>query len=404
MEDFQRVLYEAILVAFGKVLSKYNVFAQSSILRDVGGEIIGYLNSHGFGFDEKGDLEDLSKLTELFVKNGFAEKLDIEPADKGSNYIWHNLYGVDAYEELHRIADNPFLSCPLNLCLFYVADKQNKTMQLHKKSFDRVNNRVESQYEIVDKQRGRGEGFDALVIENARLYDHTMEQLRTLSHRLLEIQETERRYIARELHDEVGQALTALRIGLKRTEGCKTLESALASIRESTPTVEELINKVRNLSIELRPSILDDFGLTAALDWYVNWLSPKVGFKVAFRTDLTEERFSPILELTCFRITQEALTNAARHSNAKNVYVDLETMSGELHLTVRDDGKGFNIDETRKRALKGESFGLLGMQERASLAGGHLELTSAPGKGTAIHVYFPLESKAEGPVETSTDN
>jgi PAS domain S-box-containing protein len=219
----------------------------------------------------------------------------------------------------------------------------------------------------------------------------TMEQLRTLSHRLLEIQETERRYIARELHDEIGQTLTALKIGLKRTEGSRTLESALASMHENAPTVEELIHKVRNLSIELRPSILDDFGLTAALDWYVNWLSAKAGFKVVFYTDFTEERFSPILELTCFRITQEALTNAARHSEAKAVYIDLETMSGELHLTVRDDGKGFNIDETRVKALKGESFGLLGMQERASLAGGHLELTSEPGKGTVVHACFPLE-------------
>jgi len=395
MEDFERVLYEAILVAFGKILSKYNVFAQSSILRDVGGEIVGYLNSHGFGFDEKGDLDDLSNLTRLFIENGFAGKLDIEPADKGANYIWHNLYGVDAYEELHRIIDNPFLSCPLNLCLYYIADKQNKTMQLHRKSFDKANKRVESQYEIVEKEGKHGEGFDALVIENARLYDHTMEQLRTLSHRLLEIQETERRYIARELHDEVGQALTALRIGLKRAEGSRTLESALASIQESTPTVEELINKVRNLSIELRPSILDDFGLAAALDWYVNWLSAKVGFEVVFRTDLTEERFPPILELTCFRIAQEALTNAARHSNAKTVRVDLETRNGELHLTVRDDGKGFNIDETHIRALKGESFGLLGMQERASLAGGSLELTSGPGKGTVIHVHFPVEESKD---------
>ena len=393
MKDFERALYEAILVAFGKVLSKYNVFAQSSILKDVGGEIISYLNSHGFGFDEKGDIDDLSRLTQLFIKNGFAEKLDIEPADKGANYIWRNLYGMEAYEELHRIIDNPFLSCPLNLCLYYIADKQNKTMKLHKKSFDRVSKKVESQYEIVDKERGYGKGFDALVIENARLYDQTMEQLRTLSHRLLEIQETERRYIARELHDEVGQALTALRIGLKRAEGSRTLEAAKASVHESMPTVEELINKVRNLSVELRPSILDDFGLVAALDWYVNWLSPRVGFKVAFRTDLTEERFSPVLELTCFRITQEALTNAARHAEAKIVHVDLETMNGELHLTVKDDGNGFNVDETLLRALKGESFGLLGMQERASLAGGRLELTSEPGKGTVIHAYFPLESK-----------
>jgi signal transduction histidine kinase len=219
---------------------------------------------------------------------------------------------------------------------------------------------------------------------------HTMEQLRILSHRLLEIQETERRYIALELHDEIGQALTGLRIGLKRTEASRTLEAARALLHENTPTVEELINKVRNLSIELRPSIIDDFGLSAALDWYVNRLSAKAEFKAIFHTDFTEERFSPVIELTCFRIAQEALTNAVRHSDAKTAYVDLEKINGDLHLTVRDDGRGFNTDETRMRAIKGESFGLLGMRERASLAGGHLELTSEPGKGTIIHARFPL--------------
>ena len=122
--------------------------------------------------------------------------------------------------------------------------------------------------------------------------DYTMEQLRTLSHRLLEIQETERRYIARELHDEIGQILTALRINLKRTERSRITEPALAAIHESTAMVEELINQVRNLSIELRPSVLDDFGLTAALEWYIGWLSMKAEFKVLFHTDFTDERLS----------------------------------------------------------------------------------------------------------------
>ena len=232
----------------------------------------------------------------------------------------------------------------------------------------------------------------------------TMGQLRTLSHRLLEVQEMERRYIARELHDEIGQTLTALRIDLKRTGRPEAPEAAALKPGESADLVEDLINKVRNLSVELRPSIIDDFGLTEALSWYVNRLNAKAGFKVVFYSDFTEERFPPVLELTCFRITQEALTNAARHSNAAFVYVDLERMGGELHLTVRDDGKGFDIDETRMRALKGESFGLLGMQERASLAGGYLKLTSEPGKGTVIHACFPLEQTEEEPVGAIADN
>ncbi|MBA4417231.1 MAG: hypothetical protein C0392_04880 [Syntrophus sp. (in: bacteria)] len=219
---------------------------------------------------------------------------------------------------------------------------------------------------------------------------HTMEHLRTLSHRLLEIQEAERRYIACELHDEIGQTLTALRISLKHTERSKASESATAALNESVKMVDGLIKQVRNLSIELRPSILDDFGLPAALEWYIKRLSDRAGFHAAFHTVFREERLSPLIELTCFRIAQEALTNIVRHANAKEVHVALEAHSGELHLIVRDNGNGFNVDKTHKRALKGKSFGILGMQERATLAGGHLELKSQPGQGTEVHAYFPL--------------
>jgi hypothetical protein len=176
MEDFEKTLYEAILVAFGKTLAKYNAFAQGTILKDVGQEIIEYLNCHGFEFEETGELEDLSTLTELFVKHGFAERLDIEPTEKGQNYIWHNLYGIEAYEELHEISDNPFLACPLNSCLYYVADKHNKSMQLLSKSFDLETGIAESQYQIVDKEISEGEDFDPLVIENARLYQLAQER------------------------------------------------------------------------------------------------------------------------------------------------------------------------------------------------------------------------------------
>ena len=89
-----------------------------------------YLERHGFEFEEQGGPDDLSALIELFVMNGFAGKLDIEPAEKGANYIWHDLYGVEAYKELHEVSDNPFLTCPLNVCLFYLADKHKKSMLL----------------------------------------------------------------------------------------------------------------------------------------------------------------------------------------------------------------------------------------------------------------------------------
>ncbi|MBN2009028.1 hypothetical protein JW960_06765 [candidate division KSB1 bacterium] len=180
MKDFEKTLYEALLVSFGKILSKYNTFAQGSILKDVGKEIINYLNEHGFDFDEHGNIDDLARLTELFVTNGFAEKLEIEPAEIGQNYIWHNLYGIDAYRELHEISDNPFLACPLNLCLYYIADKHNKSLKLHSKTFAPNSKTAESQYELVDKETISGEQFDALVIENARLYELAEERAERL--------------------------------------------------------------------------------------------------------------------------------------------------------------------------------------------------------------------------------
>lgn len=171
MNDFHTALYEAVLVAFGKVLAKYNVFAQSAILKDVGKEIIQYLQEHDFHFEEQGNLEDLTRLMTLFVENGFAEALRIEPADKGNNYIWQDLYGMAAYKALFDVAENPFLSCPLNLCLYYLADKHHKTFLLHHKSFDLEHHITQSQYELVDKVESSEAGFDPLVLENARLYE-----------------------------------------------------------------------------------------------------------------------------------------------------------------------------------------------------------------------------------------
>jgi hypothetical protein len=176
MPDFERRLYEALLVSYGKILAKYDAFAQGSILRDVGKEIIEYLNRHGFNFEEHGEVSDLAQLTQLFVRNGFVGKLEAQPPPPGTNYIWHDLYGVDAYRELHEISDNPFLACPLNLCLYYLADKHGKTMRLIKKSFDTKSGQVESQYEVVDKQAPKPGDVDPLVIENIRLYEIARER------------------------------------------------------------------------------------------------------------------------------------------------------------------------------------------------------------------------------------
>ncbi len=185
--QFERVLYESVLVAYGRILAKYNAFAQGSILRDVGREMIDYLGRHGFPLQEEGDLGDLERLTALFVENGFTERLEVEPADVGHNYTWHNLYGRDAYEELHDITDNPFLACPLNLGLFHLAQKHGKALKLLHKRFDEENKVVEAQYDLVDANPVPAEDLEPLVIENARLYQIAQERLDKLERAQAEI-------------------------------------------------------------------------------------------------------------------------------------------------------------------------------------------------------------------------
>lgn len=187
MENFEKRLYEATLVAFGKVLAKYNLLAQGAILKEVGKEIIVYLKSQGLEYEETGELNDIKNLTESFVKNGFADKLDVEPADKGSKYTWHNLYGIEAYKALYSIVDNPFLSCPLNLCLYYVADQHQKEFIIHDKMFDMESKTVVSQYEMVDKQTSAVQDTDPLVIENIRLYELAKERAEKLEKALNEL-------------------------------------------------------------------------------------------------------------------------------------------------------------------------------------------------------------------------
>jgi diguanylate cyclase (GGDEF)-like protein len=185
MENFNGLLFEAVLVAYGKVLAKYNVFAEGEIMRDIGKEILEYLNKHGLGFVEKSAVEDISNLTDLFVKNGFAESLDITPADRGEKYVWKNLYGMQAYKELYELALNPFLSCPLNTCLYYLAGKYKKKMLMHRKEFRMDEGITEAQYELVDDDGVDNGRLDELVIESATLYEIAFEREKLYRHQAI---------------------------------------------------------------------------------------------------------------------------------------------------------------------------------------------------------------------------
>ena len=233
----------------------------------------------------------------------------------------------------------------------------------------------------------------ATVIEHARLFEQVRagrERAQLLSQQLMEAQEVERRHLARELHDEIGQALTAVKLNLQGVQRAAGDASALPRLDESLAIVDRALQQVRNLSLDLRPSLLDDLGLVAALRWYVDRVAQRAGFAAEFAADPPGIRAPANLETACFRVAQEALTNVVRHAKARRVRVELREGDGELHLRIRDDGAGFEVAAARQRAVRGGSLGLLGMQERVLLIRGRIDIQSAPGQGTEIRASLPL--------------
>lgn len=222
-------------------------------------------------------------------------------------------------------------------------------------------------------------------------------RLQVLSHRLVEVQESERRQIARELHDEIGQSLTAAEMNLQAALQSPREASLQRRLEESIRAVEKVLAQVHDLSLNLRPSMLDDLGLEAALRWYTHQQAELAGLKAEFRPVPLEDRPHAVVETECFRIAQEALNNVVKHANARSVLVELSKANHKLHLTVSDDGVGFDVDLVRDRAVHGDSLGVLSMEERAALAGGGLKIESEPGRGTTVRAWFDLRMRFDLP-------
>jgi PAS domain S-box-containing protein len=216
-------------------------------------------------------------------------------------------------------------------------------------------------------------------------------RLQALSRRVIEVQEHERRHLARELHDEIGQVLSAISVNLHTIKGvCDA--AASARIEESIHIVDQATQQVHNFSLDLRPSMLDHLGLAATVRWYADRQAQRVGFAVHFAVESSVARLPGDLEIACYRVVQETLTNVARHAHARHVWIELRQGDDELVLAIRDDGVGFEPDIARHRAARGESFGLLGIQERIELLGGRAVIRSQPGEGTTIRAWFPIAS------------
>jgi signal transduction histidine kinase len=205
--------------------------------------------------------------------------------------------------------------------------------------------------------------------------------LAALSQRLVDVQEAERRDLARELHDEVGQLLTGL---LFRIEGHGA--GSRSPKEEMTAIVNDLLSRVRNISMNLRPPMLDDLGLLPALRWQIDRFETQTGIAVEFHHASLDRRFDPRVEITAFRIVQEALTNVARHARVTAAKVDLWAGEEVLRVRIEDEGRGFDPGA----ALAARSSGLNGMRERTRLAGGRLDIASEPGRGTRLSLELPL--------------
>jgi PAS domain S-box-containing protein len=210
------------------------------------------------------------------------------------------------------------------------------------------------------------------------------EELRSVSGHLERIREEEQARIAREVHDQLGQQLTGLKMDLswlQKKAGTKLIADEWNNkLKEMGKMLDEAVRTVRKIAYDLRPSLLDDFGLVEALEWHSNEFSKRFGIPVHFKHWASELKTDPAVTIGLFRIYQEALTNVVRHADANNITTSLVLLPEQLSLTITDDGKGFDNSQPIK------SLGILGMKERAYMIGGTVNIDSWPGRGTTVTI------------------
>ena len=245
--------------------------------------------------------------------------------------------------------------------------------------------------EVVTKSNGNHSRISERTNteEALRESEERYREARIYSRRLIEAQEAERRRVSIALHDHVGQILTAVKMNLHSLKQKSTAPEILASIDHNMKVIDEAVDQVIDLSVDLRPLLLDDFGLPVALRWYLDRQAKNHDIEAHFSTHSISDdtRFACELETACFRIVQEAVTNVVRHANAKRVSVVLEKSGTEMVLWISDDGAGFDLKTLRSGPA---TLGLRGMEERAHALGGSITIDSAPQLGSEICVRFPF--------------
>jgi len=300
--------------------------------------------------------------------------------------------GMDGYEVCRNLRTDPQMAEVPIFMITSLDDRNSRLAGLSagaddflSKPFDKLEleirfntlKRVDRYRHLFEERKKLQEALAQLTLRNTQLSD--------LSQQVLTAQETERHKLALELHDEIGQIVTGLKLILEKEN-----EDSRAQFEQARAIVNELLQRVREMALNLRPTVLDDFGLNAALDWLFNRLTRQTGLIIYHNVDpLSERRFPQKIETAVFRVAQEALTNITRHAGTNEANVTLTIESNHLQLSISDTGKGFNP----KALAPGSSSGLSGMKERITLAGGTFSLQSAPGDGTLILVDFDLDPR-----------
>lgn len=307
-----------------------------------------------------------------------------------ADYLLPSFSGVQALEIVRAGgADLPFIlvSGTVGEELAVAAMKAGANDYVMKAALGKLVPAIRRELREAEVRRGKSAADEALRQANLRLH--------ALSRRMLGIQESERRRISRELHDQIGQSLTAIKIHLQSLLLRPDAPRQAPQIEEGIQIVDATISQVRDLSLDLRPPQLDDLGLVAALRWFLDRQAAASRLAVRLDADLAGVDLDQDVQAACFRIVQEAVTNALRHARAREIRVCVRAAGGELSIVIGDDGRGFDVEAARRAATTGKSLGLISMEERATLAGGRLECRSSGGRGTEIHARFPLRTAAD---------
>lgn len=215
--------------------------------------------------------------------------------------------------------------------------------------------------------------------------------------RIIETEENERRRISRELHDEIGQALTAIKFNLDRIDKDLPDPSSITRerLREAQALSNQTLKAMRQLSMDLRPTMLDDLGLIPTLRWYIQNFSNRLNMESHFQATGFERNLPPQIETAFYRIIQEALNNIGKHSEANRVEVIMEQKDSVIYASIIDNGKGFELNRVLQPGSPERGFGLIGMQERVSILKGHIDIRSRPGSGTQIQIEIPYVRGSE---------